>query len=234
VATIGPCMTKRAGSGAHTDRPALRGALAFATPPAAAPSDGSDPGAGLVWGARGGNYGAARVERGKTARMETNPARPGGAEVRQANERDLDIIVEQTWQVASEGRWIGAEVPFDRDARRERLASALANDSATVLVACTPGGGDGPSMVGHIWVSIAPYGVADIGMLVVESARVPLPAGGSGSARANDDQPLIRGGSPLHPERPSHSVQASAATSTPKRAASLASRPFRNPQSRPA
>lgn len=103
--------------------------------------------------------------------METTPARPGGAEVRQTSESDLDIIVEQTWQVASEGRWIGAEVPFDRDARRERLASALADDYATVLVACIPGGADGPSMVGHIWVSIAPYGVADIGMLVVEAWR---------------------------------------------------------------
>ncbi len=114
---------------------------------------------------------AAHVERGKTTPMETTPARPGGAEVRRAGESDLDIIVGQTWQVASEGRWIGAEVPFDRDARRERLASALANDSAAVLVACTPGGAEGPGMVGQIWVSIAPYGVADIGMLVVEAWR---------------------------------------------------------------
>ena len=103
--------------------------------------------------------------------METTPARCGRAEVRQASESDLDIIVEQTWQVVVEGRWIGADVPFDRAARRERLASALANDSATVLVACAPGGADGPGMVGHIWVSIAPFGGADIGMPVVEAWR---------------------------------------------------------------
>ncbi len=102
--------------------------------------------------------------------MEQTGARVGGAEVRQAYESDLDTIVEQTWQVAAEGRWTGTEVPFDRAARRERLASAVANDSAAILVACISGA-DGEVVVGHIWVSIAPYGVADIGMLVVEAWR---------------------------------------------------------------
>jgi ribosomal protein S18 acetylase RimI-like enzyme len=110
------------------------------------------------------------VSSGQTAGMENHGARVGGAEVRQAGESDLDIIVEQTWQVAAEGRWTGTEVPFDRAARRERLASALADESAAVLVACTSGA-DGGVVVGHIWVSIAPYGVADIGMLVVEGWR---------------------------------------------------------------
>lgn len=102
--------------------------------------------------------------------MEQTGAHVGGAEVRQAYESDLDTIVEQTWQVAAEGRWTGTEVPFDRAARRERLASAVANDSAAILVACISGA-DGEVVVGHIWVSIAPYGVADIGMLVVDLAR---------------------------------------------------------------
>jgi len=102
--------------------------------------------------------------------MERTGARVSGAEVRHASESELDIIVEQTWQVAAEGRWIGTEVPFDRPARRERLASALANESAAVLVACISGAEE-PGVVGHIWVSIAPYGVADIGMLVVEPWR---------------------------------------------------------------
>jgi RimJ/RimL family protein N-acetyltransferase len=102
--------------------------------------------------------------------MEKRGAPTGGVKVRQANEGDLDIIIEQTWQVAAEGRWIGTEVPFDRAARRERLAWAIANESGALLVACTRGA-DGPAVVGHIWVSIAPYGVADIGMLVVEEWR---------------------------------------------------------------
>ena len=54
--------------------------------------------------------------------------------------------------------------------RRERLASALATESAAILVACTPGA-VGEVVVGHIWISIAPYGVADIGMLVVDGWR---------------------------------------------------------------
>jgi putative acetyltransferase len=102
--------------------------------------------------------------------MERTEARLRAVEVRQASEIDLDTIVEQTWQVAAEGRWIGTEVPFDRAVRRERLASALANESAALLVA-DASGADGPAVVGHISVSIAPYGVADIGMLITEEWR---------------------------------------------------------------
>jgi ribosomal protein S18 acetylase RimI-like enzyme len=102
--------------------------------------------------------------------MHKTGPHPGGVEVRQASESDLDVIVGQIWEVAAEGRWIGSEVPFDRAARRERLASALANGSAAVLMACTSAQ-DGQVAVGHIWVSIAPYGVADIGMLVVQGWR---------------------------------------------------------------
>jgi ribosomal protein S18 acetylase RimI-like enzyme len=102
--------------------------------------------------------------------MEATGPRLGQATVRPALDRDLDIVVEQTWQVATEGLWIGTEVPFDRGARRERLASALAGPFSTVLVADASGAA-GPSVVGHILVSIAPYGVADVGMLVMDAWR---------------------------------------------------------------
>jgi ribosomal protein S18 acetylase RimI-like enzyme len=102
--------------------------------------------------------------------MEKTEERPGNVQVRLANDDDLDIIVEQIWQVAAEGRWLGTEVPFDRAARRERLAAALANESAAVLMACTSGA-DGEAVVGHVWVSVAPYGVADVGMLVLQGWR---------------------------------------------------------------
>jgi RimJ/RimL family protein N-acetyltransferase len=106
--------------------------------------------------------------------MGKNGGRVAGAQVRPATENDLDTIVEQTWQVAAEGCWLGTEVPFDRAARRQRLVSALANDSAAVLVACVAGA-EGPGavagVVGHISVLIAPYGVADVGMLIVEPWR---------------------------------------------------------------
>jgi RimJ/RimL family protein N-acetyltransferase len=102
--------------------------------------------------------------------MDKTGAGPGGVEVGPARERELDILVEQIWQVATEGRWIGTEVPFDRGARRERLASALADESGEILVARTSGA-NGQVVVGHIGISIAPYGVADVGMLVVEGWR---------------------------------------------------------------
>ncbi len=92
--------------------------------------------------------------------------KPGaGALVRPAAEDELDLLVEQTWSVAAEGRFIGAEVPFDRPRRRARLAELLAGGDSTVLVADTSPAG-GPGVVGYLSVSVAPYGVADIAMLL--------------------------------------------------------------------
>jgi ribosomal protein S18 acetylase RimI-like enzyme len=90
----------------------------------------------------------------------------GAAIVRPATDEDLDILVEQTWDVAAEGQWTGVEVPFDRDDRRARFNALISGASSTVLVAdASPAGG--PGVVGHISVDIASYGVADIGMLIV-------------------------------------------------------------------
>jgi RimJ/RimL family protein N-acetyltransferase len=93
-----------------------------------------------------------------------------GAVVRPATNEDLDELVAHTWAVAAEGRWTGVEVPFDRDARRARLESICSRESSTVLVADTSASG-GPGIVGHISVEIASYGVADIGMLIIDGWR---------------------------------------------------------------
>jgi putative acetyltransferase len=85
--------------------------------------------------------------------------------VRPAVEDDLDMVVDQTWAVAAEGGRIGPEVPFDRAERRQRLAALLSGGSSTLLVADTAPAG-GPGVVGHISVSVAHYGVAEIGMLL--------------------------------------------------------------------
>lgn len=90
--------------------------------------------------------------------------------VRPAREEDLDDLVQHLWDVAAEGRWTGIEVPFDRQARREKLGRLSLQESAALLVAdASPGGG--PGVVGHISIEIASYGVADIGMLVIEGWR---------------------------------------------------------------
>jgi putative acetyltransferase len=102
--------------------------------------------------------------------MDESRSPDGTVLVRPAVEADLDEVVDQTWAVAAEGRWLGTEVPFDRAGRRERLSSMLSAEFSTLLVADTAPGG-GPGVVGHISVSLAPYGVADIGMLVKDEWR---------------------------------------------------------------
>jgi RimJ/RimL family protein N-acetyltransferase len=86
--------------------------------------------------------------------------------VRPAAESDLDAVIETFWSVAAEGRWIGTEVPFDRDKRRADLIASIGSDSASLVVAEVDG-----QVVGHIGVHLAPYGVADIGMAIIDGYR---------------------------------------------------------------
>jgi RimJ/RimL family protein N-acetyltransferase len=86
--------------------------------------------------------------------------------VRPAVAADVDAIIDDVWAVAAEGRWIGTEVPFDRDKRRAVFSSAVDSDHAAVFVA-----DDAGRVVGHILVNLASYGVADIGMAIVDGYR---------------------------------------------------------------
>jgi ribosomal protein S18 acetylase RimI-like enzyme len=90
--------------------------------------------------------------------------------VRPAVGADLDQLVDLFWAVAAEGRWLGHEVPFDRAARRELYRQMIGAANAALIVAdATPVGG--PSVVGEIAVTLAPYGVADIGMALARDWR---------------------------------------------------------------
>jgi ribosomal protein S18 acetylase RimI-like enzyme len=103
--------------------------------------------------------------------MEAEKRRIADASIiRRAVGEDLDELVQQIWDVATEARWIGTQVPFDRDVRRFRLDALLTGASSSLLVADTSTAG-GPGVVGHISVAIAPYGVADIGMLIIAGWR---------------------------------------------------------------
>ncbi|HZD72382.1 MAG TPA: GNAT family N-acetyltransferase [Actinomycetota bacterium] len=86
--------------------------------------------------------------------------------VRPARERDLDAIIELFVEVAAEGRWIGTELPVDRERRRLRLREELRRQDAIVLVAEAGG-----RIVGQLGMDVASYGVADFGMLVAEGWR---------------------------------------------------------------
>lgn len=106
----------------------------------------------------------------QTRAMEASQGAAGPIVVRLAVQDDLDVVVDQIWAVAAEGRWLGTEVPFDRADRRERLGALVSGESSTLLVAdSTPAGG--PGIVGHISVSVAPWGVAEIGMLLIDGWR---------------------------------------------------------------
>ena len=69
--------------------------------------------------------------------------------------------------VAAEGRWIATEVPFDRAERARRFEQTIAvREDATMFVAV-----DGDTVVGQLFIEVAPYGVADLGMSIALDYR---------------------------------------------------------------
>jgi RimJ/RimL family protein N-acetyltransferase len=87
--------------------------------------------------------------------------------VRPATDADLDAVVDIRWQVAAEDRWIGTEVPFDRAAARQLSAELVdAGSAGTLLVADT-----GERVVGYLFLKVASYGVAELGMALLDGSR---------------------------------------------------------------
>jgi ribosomal protein S18 acetylase RimI-like enzyme len=89
-----------------------------------------------------------------------------GVTVRPAVEADLDAVVDILWSVAAEGRWIGTETPFDRVERRRLYQRMTEMPEALLLVA----GVDG-RVVGQLALQVARYGVADLGMAIIDGYR---------------------------------------------------------------
>jgi putative acetyltransferase len=87
--------------------------------------------------------------------------------IRPQTENDIDGALDVFEAVAAEGRWIGTELPFDRAARAERMRGELDDPAhAAGFVA-----DDGGRIVGTIGLRLAPYGVADLGMALVDGYR---------------------------------------------------------------
>jgi RimJ/RimL family protein N-acetyltransferase len=76
-------------------------------------------------------------------------------------------MIDNTWAVAKEGRWIATEVPFDREDRRRRLLDGLADEVRSGYFVAEVGG----RLVGHIGLRVAPYGVVSLGILVIDGHR---------------------------------------------------------------
>jgi RimJ/RimL family protein N-acetyltransferase len=89
----------------------------------------------------------------------------GEFRVRQAEIADFETWFTLFDAVASEGKWIGAEQPLDRDARRDAFERSVASDDEVTLLAETPS-----LLVGTIGVE-ARRGLADIGMMVDSTWR---------------------------------------------------------------
>ena len=92
--------------------------------------------------------------------------------LRLAEAVDFDAYIDAFEAVAAEGRWMGAEAPIDRDARRAGFDRAVARDDSVLYLAEAGG-----AVVGSIYASLS-GGVVDLGMFVTAGYR----GGGIGSA----------------------------------------------------
>jgi RimJ/RimL family protein N-acetyltransferase len=80
--------------------------------------------------------------------------------VRPASVEDIDGLLDLLEEVASEGRWIAAETPIDREARGRGLRRRVEDDDADVLVAEVAG-----TSAGYLGIDNV-RGLLEIGMLV--------------------------------------------------------------------
>jgi RimJ/RimL family protein N-acetyltransferase len=92
--------------------------------------------------------------------------------LRLAEASDFDAYLDAFEAVAAEGRWLGAEAPVDRGARRPGFDRAIAGEGAVLYLA--DAGGD---VVGAAHAFLG-GGVVDLGMFVADGFR----GGGIGSA----------------------------------------------------
>jgi RimJ/RimL family protein N-acetyltransferase len=91
-----------------------------------------------------------------------------GFSIRRSVPGDYDAGVgDLTERVASEGRWIGTEWPFDHAERRDRFMAQAERDGVASFVAIDGSG----TIIGNLGIEVAPYGVADFGMMVADAWR---------------------------------------------------------------
>ena len=104
--------------------------------------------------------------------MAAVPSPLSSYSLRLAEPGDFDAYIDAFEAVAAEGRWMGAEAPIDRVARRAGFDRAVARDDSVLFLAEAGG-----VVVGSIYASLS-GGVVDLGMFVAAGHR----GGGIGSA----------------------------------------------------
>jgi RimJ/RimL family protein N-acetyltransferase len=86
--------------------------------------------------------------------------------VRPTTHDDVEALLDLMEAVAAEGRWIATEAPFDRAARGDRFHAGVDSPAVGSFVADLGG-----EIVGSFGIELAPYGVAEFGMMVAVEHR---------------------------------------------------------------
>jgi RimJ/RimL family protein N-acetyltransferase len=97
--------------------------------------------------------------------MAAVPSPQSSYSLRLAEAGDFDAYMDAFEAVAAEGRWMGAEAPIDRVARRAGFDRAVARDDAVLFLAEADG-----AVVGSIYAGLS-GGVVDLGMFVAAGHR---------------------------------------------------------------
>ena len=87
--------------------------------------------------------------------------------IRQETRRDIEGVLDVLEAVAAEGRWIASELPFDRAARAKKLHDAYRRGADRAGFVAEADG----RIVGSLGVELAPYGVVDLGMALLDGYR---------------------------------------------------------------
>jgi RimJ/RimL family protein N-acetyltransferase len=87
--------------------------------------------------------------------------------IRPQVEHDVEGVLDVLETVGAEGRWIGTEVPFDRNARAANMRRELldVNHFAGFVA------DDGGRIIGNVGLRLAPYGVVSLGMAILDAYR---------------------------------------------------------------
>jgi RimJ/RimL family protein N-acetyltransferase len=94
-------------------------------------------------------------------------ALPAGSEVRRSHRDDVDAFVDLLEAVAGEGRFIGRELPLDREDRHRDFLEHLDDPHDHLSLVATRHG----ALVGSLGLAHDGMGHADLGMLLAADAR---------------------------------------------------------------
>jgi putative acetyltransferase len=94
-----------------------------------------------------------------------------GVTIRPTAERDVPALVDLMEAVAGEGRYIGLELPLDRDAQRRRFLDGIADEQTHSLVATRD-----DQVIGSLGLVATDHGHAELGMMLAHDARAKASA----------------------------------------------------------